>query len=180
MVTRWRCGKLFIAQLLPWRQDGARNIRERVLDNIIARRPGPSVQEVFDGDRNPAPSVMRVESPAIGQSSDDVSIARYFAKDWHDREVGQVWRKIWQLACRLEHIPNIGDHIVYDIVHDSLIVVRTGPDEIKAYINSCLHRGTMLRTEGGCVKQFRCPFHGWTWKLDGAEADHLYSTNVAN
>jgi hypothetical protein len=47
---------------------------------------------VFDGDRNPAPAVMRVESPAIGQSSDDVSIARYFAKDWHDREVEQVWR----------------------------------------------------------------------------------------
>ena len=138
------------------------------MDNIIARRPGPSVQEVFDGDRNPAPAVMRVESPAIGQSSDDVSIARYFAKDWHNREVEQVWRKTWQLACRLEHIPNIGDHVVYDIVHDSLIVVRTGPDEIKAYINSCLHRGTMLRTEGGCVKQFRCPFHGWTWKLDGA------------
>ena len=74
---------------------------------------------------------MRVESPAIGQSSDDVSIARYFAKDWHDREVEQVWRKTWQLACRLEHIPNVGDHIVYDIVHDSLIVVRTGPDEIR-------------------------------------------------
>ena len=154
--------------LLPWRQDGARQIGESELDNIIARRPGPSVQEILDKDTNAAPEIMRVESPAIGQSSADVSIDRYFSKDWHDREVEQVWRKTWQLACRLEHIPNVGDHIVYDIVHDSLIVVRTGPDEIKAYINSCLHRGTMLRTEGGCVKQFRCPFHGWTWKLDGA------------
>ena len=52
-------------------------------------------------------------------------------------------------------------------MHDSLIVVRTAPDEVRAYINSCLHRGTMLRTQGGCVKQFRCPFHGFTWSLEG-------------
>jgi nitrite reductase/ring-hydroxylating ferredoxin subunit len=137
------------------------------MGEIIARRPGPSVQDIFDTDINPAPDIMRSESPAAGQSDEDVSIDRYFTKDWHDREVEQVWRKTWQLACRVEHIPNVGDHVVYNIVHDSLIVVRTGPDEIKAYVNSCLHRGTMLRTEGGCVKQLRCPFHGWTWKLDG-------------
>ena len=135
--------------------------------DIIARRPGPSVQEVFETDTNPAPAVMREESPAQGQSSADVSIERYFARDWHEREVEQVWRKTWQLACRLEHIPNVGDHVVYEIVRDSLIVMRTGPDEIKAYINSCLHRGTLLRTEGGCVNQLRCPFHGWTWDLQG-------------
>lgn len=135
--------------------------------DLIARRPHPSVQEVFADDRNPAPAVMLIESPADGQSTADLSIERYFSKDWHDREVEQVWRKCWQLACRVEEIPNVGDHVVYDIVLDSLIVVRTGPDEIKVYINSCLHRGTMLRTEGGCVQRLRCPFHGWTWTLDG-------------
>jgi phenylpropionate dioxygenase-like ring-hydroxylating dioxygenase large terminal subunit len=135
--------------------------------DIIARRPGPSVQEVFATDANPAPAVLRSESPAQGQSDADVPIDRYFSKDWHDREVEKIWRKTWQLACRLEHIPDVGDHVVYNIVHDSLIVVRTGPDEIRAYVNSCLHRGTMLRTEAGCVKQFRCPFHGFTWNLDG-------------
>ena len=135
--------------------------------DIIARRPGPSVQEVFATDTNPAPAVLRSESPAQGQSDADVPIDRYFSKAWHDREVEKIWRKTWQLACRLEHIPNVGDHIVYNIVHDSLIVVRTGPDEIRAYVNSCLHRGTMLRDHGGCVKQFRCPFHGFTWNLDG-------------
>ena len=49
--------------------------------DIIARRPGPSVQEVFDTDTNPAPAVMRVESPAQGQSDADVSIERYFSKE---------------------------------------------------------------------------------------------------
>ena len=135
--------------------------------DLIARRPHPSVQEVFETDRNPAPAIMREESPAVGQSSDDVSVERYFSKDWHDREVEKIWRKCWQLACRVEQIPNVGDHVVYDIVHDSLIVTRTGPDEIRAYVNACLHRGTLLCKEDGCTKQFRCPFHGWTWTLDG-------------
>jgi phenylpropionate dioxygenase-like ring-hydroxylating dioxygenase large terminal subunit len=134
---------------------------------IIARRPGPSVQEIFAADKNSAPEIMRQESPAIGQGDEDVSIERYFSKEWHDREVEKVWRKTWQLACRVEELPDVGDHIVYEIVHDSLIVVRSAPNEFRAYINSCLHRGTMLRTEGGCVKQFRCPFHGFTWNLDG-------------
>jgi phenylpropionate dioxygenase-like ring-hydroxylating dioxygenase large terminal subunit len=134
---------------------------------IIARRPGPSVQEILATDVNPAPQVMREESPAQGQSDEDVSAERYYSKTWHDHEVDKVWRKCWQLACREEHIPNVGDHVVYEIVHDSLIVIRTAPDEIRAYVNSCLHRGTMLRTEAGCVNQLRCPFHGWTWKLDG-------------
>ncbi len=134
-------------------------------------RPGPSVQEVLSRDVNPAPEIMRVESPAMGLGTGDVSIERYFSKEWHDQEVQKVWRKTWQLACRVEDIAGIGDHILYEIVHDSLIVVRTGPGEIRAYVNSCLHRGTQLRTEAGCVNKFRCPFHGFTWSLDGKLID---------
>jgi phenylpropionate dioxygenase-like ring-hydroxylating dioxygenase large terminal subunit len=137
------------------------------VEDIIARRPGPSVQDIFARDTNPPPETMRAESPVADQSLEDVSIERYFARDWHEREVEKIWRKCWQLACRVEQIPNTGDHIVYDIVHDSLIVVRTASGEIRAYVNSCLHRGTMLRTEGGCIDRLRCPFHGWTWTLDG-------------
>lgn len=138
---------------------------------IPAGRPGPSVQEVLAKDVNPAPDIMRVESPAIGLGTEDVSIERYFAKAWHDREVDKVWRRTWQLACRVEDIPGIGDHVLYEIVHDSLIVVRTAANEIRAYVNSCLHRGTQLRTESGCVNKFRCPFHGFTWSLDGKLTD---------
>jgi phenylpropionate dioxygenase-like ring-hydroxylating dioxygenase large terminal subunit len=138
---------------------------------FVPGRPGPSVQDILRSDVIPAPDCMLSESPAVGLGLNDVSIERYFSKDWHDREVEQVWRKTWQLACRVEEIPKVGDHVVYDIVHDSLIVVRSGPDEIRAYVNSCLHRGTQLRAEGGCVKQFRCPFHGWTWNLEGRMTD---------
>ena len=141
-------------------------------ESVIQFRPRPSVQEVLATDANPAPACLRLESPAQGQSTADISVDRYYSKPWHDREVEKVWRKTWQMACRLEEIPNVGDHVVYDIVHDSLIVVRTGPAEgdIHAYINSCLHRGTQLRAEGGNVRHFKCPVHGFTWGLDGTLA----------
>jgi len=140
-------------------------------NTILKGRPGPSVQEVLATDVVAAPAVMLSESPATGLGDADVGIERYFSKAWHDREVEKVWRKTWQLACRVEEIANVGDHIVYQIVHDSLIVVRSSPDEIRAYVNSCLHRGTQLRATAGSVKQFRCPFHGWTWNLDGKLTD---------
>jgi phenylpropionate dioxygenase-like ring-hydroxylating dioxygenase large terminal subunit len=132
-------------------------------------RPAPSLQEIYKDDKIAPPAHMQCESQVdLGQA--DIPVERYFSKDYHDREVDKIWRKTWQWACRLEDIPDVGDHVVYNIVHDSLIVVRTGPErsDIRAYINSCLHRGTMLRKEGGCVKQFRCPFHGFTWNLDGS------------
>lgn len=135
--------------------------------DIIKRRPGPSVQQVFDGDPIPPPQVLRSESPPQGQSTADVSAERYFSPEWHAREVEKVWRKTWQFAAREEHIPAPGDQIVYEIVDDSVLLVRTVDGSVKGYINSCLHRGTLLRTEAGQARQIRCPFHGWTWDLEG-------------
>lgn len=134
---------------------------------IDTGQPGPYAQDIIAKDSNEAPDIMRAEAPALGLGTEDISTDRYTSKAWHDREVEKVWRKTWQLACRVEELKTVGRHIIYEIVHDSLIVVRTSENEIKAYVNACLHRGTQLRKAGGTVKQFRCPFHGWTWDLDG-------------
>lgn len=74
-----------------------------------------------------------------------------------------------RLAALLEDIPEVGDSEVYEIVHDSLIVVRigTGEGDIRAYVNSCLHRGSLLRTEAGPLRHIKFPVHGLTWGLDG-------------
>ena len=139
-----------------------------ITESTIQFRSRPSVQEVLATDKNPAPDCLRIESPATSLGDADISMDRYYSKAWHDREVDRVWRKTWQMACRLEEIPNVGDHVVYEIVHDSLIVVRVSATQIRAYVNSCLHRGTQLRTEDGHVRHFKCPVHGFTWGLDGA------------
>lgn len=136
----------------------------------VDRCPGPTVQDILAGDGNAPPAVLREVAPPHGLGSADLSVQRYLSREWHDREVERVWKRVWQMACRIEDIPHVGDHVVYDIADDSLIVTRTGPapTDVRAYINSCLHRGTLLRDEGGHVERFRCPFHGFTWGLDGA------------
>ena len=143
-------------------------VSRKVPVDPATRSRGPSVQEIFAGDTNPPPACLLIDSPATNLGLDDVSIDRYLTKEWHEREVERVWRRTWQMACRVEDIPQVGDHVVYDIVNDSVIVTRISPTEIRGYINSCLHRGTMLRTEGGNVRHLKCPVHGMSWALDGS------------
>jgi phenylpropionate dioxygenase-like ring-hydroxylating dioxygenase large terminal subunit len=132
-----------------------------------ARSAGPTVQSMLDADTGEVPAVLREEAyEFLGDA--DIDRTRYFSKEFHDLEVERVWTKVWQVACREEDIPDVGDHVVYDIADSSLIVMRTAPGMVRAYHNSCLHRGTQLRDAGGNVQHIRCPFHGFTWNLDGS------------
>jgi len=125
------------------------------------------VQSLFAEDRGDVPAALRATS---FEDFSDVAIdpERYTSRAYHDLEVERMWKKVWQVACREEDIPNTGDYVVYDIADTSLIVLRSSPDRIQAFHNSCLHRGTQLRTGSGHSDELRCPFHGFTWRLDGS------------
>ncbi|MDO8433127.1 MAG: Rieske 2Fe-2S domain-containing protein [Candidatus Binatus sp.] len=114
------------------------------------------------------PEVLRRENP-VSAMPNEIPIERYTSRAFFDLEVEKVWKRVWQMACREEDIPNVGDNIVYDIAGMSFVVLRTRPDTIKAYVNACLHRGRLLREQGGCgLAEIRCPFHGFAWNLDGS------------
>ena len=131
-------------------------------------RPGEAfVQGLFDEDRGTVPAALRAAS--FDDPGDvAVPIERYTSRAYHDLEVERMWKRVWQMACREEDIPEVGDYVVYDIVDTSLIVIRSAPDRIQAFHNSCLHRGTQLRAGSGNSDELRCPFHGFTWRLDGS------------
>lgn len=98
-----------------------------------------------------------------------ISTDRFWTKEFHDLEVERLWKKMWQMACRLDEIPNVGDYHVYDIASLSYLVVRTGENEVQAHQNICLHRGRLLKDcHGKGAKEFRCPYHGWSWNIDGS------------
>ncbi|WP_106401251.1 aromatic ring-hydroxylating oxygenase subunit alpha [Actinocorallia populi] len=124
-------------------------------------------QRLLDEDTRPVPASLRATSAGPPDGA-GIAPSRYFDPEIHRLEVERVWNRVWQMACREEQIPEVGDSVVYEIADTSLIVVRTAPDEIRAFHNSCLHRGTQLRTRAGHVKRFRCPYHGFTWNLDGS------------
>lgn len=134
--------------------------------SAYAKSPGETVREVLLRDRIPPPAHY-LEPSYVYLGDEDIPIERYFSREWHDQEVEKVWRKTWQVACRAEDIPNAGDYIVYDIVDDSVLIARQPDGSIKAYINACLHRGNQLCVGQGRAKALRCPFHGFTWSLEG-------------
>lgn len=87
-------------------------------------------------------------------------------------EAELLWPRVWQMACREADLPSVGSFVRYDIVDDSILVVRTGEgaDDIVAYYNVCQHRGRELRQEarGQLGATLACRFHGWQWKIDGS------------
>ena len=128
--------------------------------------PKPWVQDLYPNDaKQPPPGLLNESSDNLATT--DIPTERYWSHEWHKMEVDHVWRKTWQVACRIEEIPNDGDFVVYDIVDDSVIVVRSSTADIKAFTNSCLHRGTSIVDGAGSVEEFRCPYHGWSYNLDG-------------
>lgn len=132
------------------------------------RSNGISYTELLDRDSHPVSDILRRESP-IGPGNTRVPAHAYYSKEWHDLEVDRLWSRVWQFACLEDEIANVGDYYVYDIAHLSFLVVRVSGTQIKAYRNSCLHRGRKLREcDGKGAKNLRCAFHGWSWKLDGS------------
>lgn len=82
-------------------------------------------------------------------------------------EIEKIWKKKWQMVCRLDHIPQKGDTYLHEVAGLSIVIVRVDQDTVKGYWNSCLHRGVPLRQCAGRVDRLQCPFHGFTWNLDG-------------
>jgi len=91
----------------------------------------------------------------------------YTSRTVADLEAKRLWPRVWQWACRLEEIPNVGDYMVYDIADQSVIVVRTSKEEVKAFHNVCPHRGRRLLSGAGQITKFHCAYHAWQWDLKG-------------
>jgi phenylpropionate dioxygenase-like ring-hydroxylating dioxygenase large terminal subunit len=146
---------------------------QRAIDELVARkvagRPGPSYREIVESDGHPLPELLELSWRDLG--NDNIPIERYTSVEFAKLEVDRLWRKVWQMVCREEDILKPGDHVVYDIVDDSFLITRTKDGSIKALQNTCLHRGRRLRGRGGRVPEFRCPFHGLTWTLEGDMKD---------
>tara|TARA_Y100001970_G_scaffold122517_1_gene151889 strand:+ start:1057 stop:2430 length:1374 start_codon:yes stop_codon:yes gene_type:complete len=147
-------------------------MEEKKLKPGEAREQGPSLRDELLRDPTPPPAPLLEESYEF-LGDEDISFENYTSPDFAQAEYEKLWSKVWQWACHVDHIPQPGDYFVYDIGDLSALIVRTENREIKAYFNSCMHRGTQLKQPGTCgfSKELRCPFHGWTWSLEGQLVD---------
>src|ERR1700743_521232 len=76
---------------------------------------------------------------------DFVPASDYLSAEFAAREHEAVWTKAWQIACRVEDIPEVGDYVTYELGPESVLVVRQSASEIIAYHNVCQHRGRRLK-----------------------------------
>ena len=84
----------------------------------------------------------------------------------HVAEVDAVFGHDWICVGHVAMLPKPGDFFVVDLVGNPLVVVR-GDDRIRVLSRVCLHRWALLIEGVGNVRRFTCPFHAWSYSLDG-------------
>ncbi len=103
-----------------------------------------------------------------------IPVEAYTSPEYARAERDKLWRKVWLQVGRLEDLPDVGSYLTFEILDDSIVVVRTAADKIKAFHNVCPHRGRRLvdtpageRNGCGKKKMFICAYHGWRFDLEG-------------
>ena len=92
----------------------------------------------------------------------------YTSQDFYDREVERVFMHSWNFLGRADRIPHAGDFFTVELAGVPAIVVRGADRRLRAFANSCRHRGSrLLSGDGSCGRAIACPYHGWTYDLDG-------------
>ena len=124
-------------------------------------------------------SGVRAEIPFAIDDPERIPKQRYYDEAFFALERERLWPHIWQFACRLEEIDAVGDWMEYRNLDQSILVVRTSPDTVRAFDNSCRHRGVRLGVgRGNCAQSgFICPFHGWCYDMNGANT-YIYRDNL--
>lgn len=106
--------------------------------------------------------------PPADDGLDVVDPARYYSKEFMQKEWTHLWPRVWILVGVTPDIKEPGDYLVHEHGHESFLVVRQDDNSIKAFYNVCPHRANQiaLNTQGS-VDKFTCAFHGWQFGLDG-------------
>ncbi|HLG88742.1 MAG TPA: aromatic ring-hydroxylating dioxygenase subunit alpha [Alphaproteobacteria bacterium] len=107
--------------------------------------------------------------PYLGEESWEVDVGRFIDKDRFLLEKQKLFLERPQLIALSADLPKIGDYFATDIAGKPILLVRGKDGKARAFLNACRHRGVKLAEEGcGHAAGFTCPYHGWTYALDGA------------
>lgn len=118
-----------------------------------------------------APAAADWKAPYVDNGADIKDPSRYYTAAYKAKEWERLWTRVWTIAGLVSDIPDVGDFLTYDLLHESFVIVRTGagPSDIRAWYNVCGHRGNRLvhGDFGHVTGRFTCNFHSWQWDIDG-------------
>ncbi|MBM3357386.1 MAG: aromatic ring-hydroxylating dioxygenase subunit alpha [Betaproteobacteria bacterium] len=92
----------------------------------------------------------------------------YVSPEWYERELETIFRKEWLCVGRVDQVPNPGDFYTIPLLGQPLIVARDQNGKVNVLSAICRHRGAVVVEGEGRCRQFMCPYHNWTYALDGA------------
>ena len=104
----------------------------------------------------------------------DPAAARSLHKDayidpfWHGIDQRHIFHRSWQFLCHEEQLASPGDYAATSIQGRSIFACRQRDGSLKAFYNVCKHRGHELVSGTGSTKRIICPYHSWTYDLDGS------------
>ena len=92
----------------------------------------------------------------------------YTSQAIYERDIERFWNASWIWVGHTSQLPNVGDFFLFDYGNESIIVVRDRDQNINAFLNICRHRGSRICVEhAGNRRVFACPYHAWTYELNG-------------
>ena len=91
----------------------------------------------------------------------------YHDPEFFAAEMDRVIRPSWQIVCHISEVPGPGDYRTLDYLGESVIVIRGMDGVVRAFTNVCRHRAMRLVEGPGCAKKLVCPYHAWTYAVDG-------------
>jgi len=92
----------------------------------------------------------------------------YLSPEFYAFERQHWLARQWYVLGHSSEIPDVGSYIVRDLLGESLIIVRDSEQVIRAFYNVCRHRGSRICTTDGKSTSLRCPYHAWSYRLDGS------------
>jgi choline monooxygenase len=92
----------------------------------------------------------------------------YVNKELYELELKTVFSNTWQLAARREQVEQPGQYVTTDVAGEPIVVVRGNDGVLRGFFNVCRHHAARVMTQPqGNAAQLRCPYHGWTYSLEG-------------
>ena len=115
-----------------------------------------------------ATRVIGAALPTDGLRWEDLPLARYTDPEFFALEREHLWKKVWTIAGHTSELPAAGSYKTIDVVGAPIVVVRGEDGEVRAFFNSCRHRGApVVREPCGTERRLRCQFHSWSYDLKG-------------